>query len=979
MAESESGATQRRRYPLQLQISALFVALILLLSLALGWLGYSHISRLILEDTEQLFERLPDAMSRAFDLRYRPVNAAIAVLANGALEDAVDLQQRLNYVDVMIEVIDLEPQVSGFQVGYPNGDYFIVRPLLTDRQRAVFDAPANARYMMDHIGNGSAGAGKEQQRQFLDATRRILADLDLGATEYDPRTRPWYLDAVGSPEATDQVTAPYRFFFLQEYGVTLSRRAQRGQAVLAVDITLGAMSATLAANPVSASSFSFLINEERDVLGHAGLSQIAHFEQIVNLDSVDHPLVNALLEAGSQQQGIVRFEHSGQSWFGGAVAMEIAADAPLTLLVAAPEVELFASALSMRRNSVLATLLLIAAALPLVWLVAGRIAKPLRRLSDDAAAIADLDFRERDPVRSPVSEVDDLSSAMSVMRATVSNFLSLINSLSGDPDIDHLLRTVTEETMTASGADAAIAYLLDEPGTTLLPCANSVREDTLRKVIQPVPLDVSDATQPLVQQFEAGEVAQMQATRDDPRHPALAGLCQLYDADQLNLVMLPLLDRGGQRQGVLFLVFQQALAVSEARIGFATALSGFAAVSMESGRLLEMQKQLLQSFIEVIAGSIDAKSPYTGGHCQRVPELTQMLARAACEKQSGPLATFDLDEDQWEALRIGAWLHDCGKVTTPEYVVDKSTKLETLNDRIHEIRTRFEVLKRDAEIDYWRDLAEGGQAEELQRRLNARWLQLDDDFAFVAQCNLGAEFMADESIERLQGIAAQVWQRTIDDRLGVSWEEAQRKSRSVPAQLPVDEPLLADRPDHIIERSASEHMPADNPWGFRIDVPEHKYNRGELYNLSVRRGTLSEEERFTINDHMVQTIVMLDQLPFKGHLAPVPEIAGGHHEKMDGTGYPKRLKREQMSLPARMMAIADIFEALTASDRPYKKAKGIAESIDIMARMVDEDHVDPDLFRLFLESGVYLDYARQFLQPEQIEPVDLQRYLQADG
>jgi HD-GYP domain-containing protein (c-di-GMP phosphodiesterase class II) len=186
---------------------------------------------------------------------------------------------------------------------------------------------------------------------------------------------------------------------------------------------------------------------------------------------------------------------------------------------------------------------------------------------------------------------------------------------------------------------------------------------------------------------------------------------------------------------------------------------------------------------------------------------------------------------------------------------------------------------------------------------------------------------------------------------------------------------LADKPEHAFERSNSDHLSADNPWGFHLEVPELLYNKGELYNLSVARGTLSSEERFKINEHIVQTIMMLSQLPFPKHLKQVPEIAGGHHEKMDGSGYPKQLKREEMSLVARIMAIADIFEALTAIDRPYKKGKTLSEAIKIMGFMCQDQHIDPDLFRLFLTSGVYRQYAEAYLQPQQIDEVDISPYV----
>ncbi len=181
----------------------------------------------------------------------------------------------------------------------------------------------------------------------------------------------------------------------------------------------------------------------------------------------------------------------------------------------------------------------------------------------------------------------------------------------------------------------------------------------------------------------------------------------------------------------------------------------------------------------------------------------------------------------------------------------------------------------------------------------------------------------------------------------------------------------------MIARVPGDAIPADNPWGFKLQVPEHQYNRGELHNLAIARGTLTEEERYVINHHIVQTIIMLSQLPFPKHLKSVPEIAGGHHEKMDGTGYPKRLSAGDMSPVARMMAIADIFEALTAADRPYKKAKKLSEALKIMSFMKRDRHVDPELFDLFLTSGVFRRYAERFLRPDQIDEVDIAPYLGA--
>ena len=407
-----------------------------------------------------------------------------------------------------------------------------------------------------------------------------------------------------------------------------------------------------------------------------------------------------------------------------------------------------------------------------------------------------------------------------------------------------------------------------------------------------------------------------------------------------------------------------------------TLIRAFSLMKRTIRRLLEQQRKLFDDFTKLIAGAIDAKSPYTGGHCARVPVVAEMLADAARQAERGPFADFrmDTDDQRWE-FEVAAWLHDCGKVTTPEYVVDKATKLETIYNRIHEIRMRFEVLIRDAQIDMYQGLLrDGGDTVALQARFEKTKKQIIDDFAFVAACNVGGEFMADEQIERLQRIAERTWTRHLDDRIGISEDEAVLINRSPAPVLPVVEQVLADKPEHIIPRS--DASPFDgNPYGFSMAVPENQYNLGELYNLSVRKGTLTLEDRFKINEHIMQTIIMLNQLDFPDYLRRVAEYAGAHHETMIGTGYPRGLKKADMSVPARILAIADIFEALTAADRPYKRPKTLSESLRIMRLMRDDQHIDPDLFDLFLQSGVYLRYAKQHMDPEMIDAVDIREYL----
>jgi len=353
-----------------------------------------------------------------------------------------------------------------------------------------------------------------------------------------------------------------------------------------------------------------------------------------------------------------------------------------------------------------------------------------------------------------------------------------------------------------------------------------------------------------------------------------------------------------------------------------------------------------------------------------------MLVKEACDSQDGPLADFSFkSEDEWHEFRIGAYLHDCGKVTTPEYVVDKATKLETIYNRVHEVRTRFEVLWRDAEIRFMQDKLDGVPEAEAKARFEETAQRLTDDFAFIADCNIGGEFMAPDKVERLKVIAEQTWVRHFDDRLGLSHGELERIGDLPPKDLPATEKLLDDKPEQIIRRSGLERM-LDPKHGFKIPIPKHLYNNGEIYNLSISRGTLNDEERFKVNEHVIQTILMLDRLKFPKHLRRVPEYAGTHHETLIGTGYPRKLDASQLSVPARVMVIADVFEALTAADRPYKKPKPLSEAVKILSFMVKDKHIDGDLFRLFLSSGAYLRYAEKYLKPEQRDAVDIAKYLE---
>lgn len=398
-----------------------------------------------------------------------------------------------------------------------------------------------------------------------------------------------------------------------------------------------------------------------------------------------------------------------------------------------------------------------------------------------------------------------------------------------------------------------------------------------------------------------------------------------------SMLAVPITNHDGKTIGVLQLINKQdthssePVSFDEDDIHLVQSLASQAAIALTNKRLIDDLKALFDSFIKIIATVIDEKSPYTGGHCRRVPELTLALANAASNDEHR-LKDFTLSEQEHYNLEVASWLHDCGKLATPVHVVDKATKLETIYDRIHLIDTRFEVLKRDAEIHKLKSLLnaenDGRSTEEIEAAYLKEIEQLDVERDFIRQCNKGVESMAPDIKECVKKIATRTW-RNSDG---------------------VDTPFLSE---------------------------------DELNNLLIHYGTLNDQERKIINDHIVITNKMLASMQFPQEMASVPEYAGGHHERMDGKGYPLGLTREQMSVPARTMAIADIFEALTAKDRPYKEAKKLSESLSILGKMKMRHHIDPDLFDIFIHEKIYLPYAREYMDADKIdieEPFEIPGY-----
>ena len=516
----------------------------------------------------------------------------------------------------------------------------------------------------------------------------------------------------------------------------------------------------------------------------------------------------------------------------------------------------------------------------------------------------------------------------------------LAYTLQGMLESEHGHRSVTRETLESYREVALLQRAASELNRSLEPtevAAALLKEFDVRKAgadFGAVFLRNADGVLELIQSFGIaasdtfgkladGEFFANIAEREYGDYVNALTLAQLWKGEvpEFESLLWQPLSAHGEHLGLLVLALQCGGGFTAADLQRSQTLCSVAVTALRNARLYAAEQKMFQSFVSVIATAIDAKSSYTAGHCRRVPEISLMIAEAAHKTK---FADFVLNDDERKTIEIAGMLHDCGKVVTPEWVVDKATKLDSIENRIHLVALRFEVLRRDALIAHYCAQTAGEPQESADAVYRERLRQLDDDFAFLEKCNTGSEFVSGEHIARIENIARQCW----SDARGET------------------HPLLTEN---------------------------------EVYNLSIQRGTLNQEERKIIEEHATHTISMLSQIEFPRSLRNVTDYAAGHHERMDGKGYPRGLKREQLSIPARMVAIADIFEALTAPDRPYRKPGKLSWAIDIMHRMKLDNHIDGDLFNLFLSEKVYLGYARKHLSASQIDDIDISRYLAQEG
>ncbi len=360
----------------------------------------------------------------------------------------------------------------------------------------------------------------------------------------------------------------------------------------------------------------------------------------------------------------------------------------------------------------------------------------------------------------------------------------------------------------------------------------------------------------------------------------------------------------------------EIVSFTQADRDIALSVASQAAVALTNTQLINDLKKLLRSFIQSIATAIDEKSPHTGGHIRKVAKITGLMSEAINASDEGVFKDIYYDAHELEELHIAALMHDVGKITTPEYVINKTTKLETIYDRIEIVKMRFELLKRERELAFYKEKeALGGKEDAVLEKRKAEFLRdvqmLDEEMAFLESINIGGEVMHEDDIARVHEIAKR------------EWCAGGKK-----------EPLLS---------------------------------RDELENITIAKGTLNSAEREIINDHARVSHEMLRQLPFPKKLRRVPEIAGGHHERLDGTGYPLGLSAKELSLEARILAFADIFEALTASDRPYKETMPMSMVKRIMESMAEQNALDKEVVRFFYDKELHIRFGQEEMRPEQLD------------
>lgn len=530
----------------------------------------------------------------------------------------------------------------------------------------------------------------------------------------------------------------------------------------------------------------------------------------------------------------------------------------------------------------------------------------------------------------------ELDNTIELQNRNISDLASIGKAMSTEHNLSRVLELILRLARRVTKADAGTLYLLTDDNREL--AFHVLHNDTLSSYMGGT--SNNEVTLPNVNLY----------SNEAPNHANVSAFVALtnqtvnipdvYEADGFNfegakvfdnmtkyrsqsMLVIPMCDHEGHIIGVLQLINSknddnETVPFNEDVVELSESLASQAAVMLTQKNLIDTLKNLFESFIKAIATAIEEKSKYTGGHIERVAELTLKIAEEINRNKNGRFADIYFSPEEMDELRIAAWMHDTGKVTTSQHIVDKSMKLEGIFDKIELVNTRWQAitLSKQLEAEQAKVKLKGGAnkskaIQQINAKLDTELATLNDEFKFIKEINEGGEFMSEAKIERLKDIAQKSYQ---------------------------------------INDEVFQYLSDD-----------------EVENLSILKGTLTHGEREVVENHAHMTKKILQSLPWPRNLSNVAEIAGAHHEKMNGTGYPEGLEGNKISLQSRIMAVSDIFEALSAPDRPYKKPMTVSQAVKILGFMVKDNHLDNDIVEILLNSKLIEEYSSKYLSKSQYD------------
>ena len=660
---------RKQRYSLSIHIISLFLCLTTLVGTVLIVISYQHAQELLTGSAQELSRENSRKLESSFQVQVRPILTTLDFMAlNEVIDDHATSSQHSNFWASLQLIFDRNPGVVALFYANDSGDFTLARALRTEADKARFNAPKTASLMIN-----STNIEGQNRFFFLDKQRHHVGYNESQDNKFDPRVRPWFQNAKNDGQI--RLTDPYFFYFLKTTGVTLSRRAADGNSVVGADFTLSSLSQQISQMGYSDSTQLILFDDKFHALAHhnTGHTNPLEYDQVNLNDTVFSSVINRISSQIIYETPV--FDE--KLWSVTLTPVQLNSSTRLLLAEATPQNDLLAPLLSLRDKQVTVALAMLSVSFILVWLVAQRLAQPLRALMEQTDNIARFDFKRTRYSRSMITEVANLTKSIELMEHTLYDLLRLLRETASNQDFSVLAKTIAHQSFLVTRAETIVLYIKEDKPSNFHCVTNHA--------IIPFKIDINALVNSIAwvkNELNKGEIVHL--NRNDTNLAKYRD--ELYNSD---LYLFPLHNREKKLVGILLLGYERAITSEQSdKHAFLKELLSFGEIAKENIDRMEQQKEMLNAFVELIASAIDTKSPYTGSHCQRVPELTKMLVTAV-DSDDSYFPLFSMSKDQWEALHLASWLHDCGKVTTPEYVIDKATKLETIYDRIHEVRMRF--------------------------------------------------------------------------------------------------------------------------------------------------------------------------------------------------------------------------------------------------------------------------------------------------